>query len=69
MSEEKKPPPRPVGPDGIIHVQYTSDYLDYVGHKLEKQAKGEPVETYFEYLDRRAGEKILTTEELLRRLQ
>jgi hypothetical protein len=32
-----------------------SDYIDYVGHKLEKEAKGELVECYSDYLDRARG--------------
>ena len=36
----------------IIHRSYTSDYIDYVGHKLEAEVKGEPVEDYLDYLER-----------------
>ena len=39
---KKKPrrtfkPPRVVKVGRIIHVSYTSDYLNYVGHKIEKE--------------------------------
>jgi len=40
---EKKPrklkPPHRATVNRIIHVSYTSDYLDYVGHSLEKEAR------------------------------
>jgi len=39
-----KPPTRVVTVGRIFHVSYTSDYLDYIGHKLEREEKGQPVE-------------------------
>jgi len=72
-----KPPTRVVTVGRIFHVSYTSDYLDYIGHKLEREEKGQPVEEYFDWLDRidreRARRKLesmkVSTEELLRRIR
>jgi hypothetical protein len=64
-----KKPPRAVGPDRIIHRSYTPEDLNYIGHQLAREGKGEPRETYAEYCDRRAGMKVLTDEELMRRLR
>jgi hypothetical protein len=74
---EKKPrkPPRVAKIGRVIHRSYTPDYLDYIAHTIAKEAKGEPVGTYSEHLDRldriaferKRGPK-LTSEELLRRL-
>jgi hypothetical protein len=64
----EKPKPPPVGPDRIIHRSYTSDYLDYVAHTIAQEKKGQPAESYSDWCDRRAGMKILSDEELIRRI-
>ena len=67
-------PPRETQIARIVHISYTSDYLNYVGHCLKREEKGEAAESYSDYLERvelkRWEKKFtkLTTEELLRRL-
>jgi hypothetical protein len=81
MTEKKprklQPPRRTVVPGRIIHVSYTSDFLNYTAHKITKEEKGEPVEDYPDYLERidneRARRKFesmkVSNEELLRRIR
>jgi hypothetical protein len=54
MRKPRKPPP-PLSTSRIIHIQRTSDFLDYIGRKLEKQAKGEPVLSYLDDLQERTS--------------
>ena len=65
----KLKPPRYAKVTGPVRVSYTSDYINYIGHQLEREAKGQPAEDYCEWLDRRAGYNIITDEELMRRIR